>query len=66
MKLYGVTEFAQALGWSRQRLAVYHKRGLLPEPVARLHCGSIWTEEQVMEYRRVAELVKLNRAIKET
>ena len=43
---------------------MYHKRGLLPEPVARLACGSIWTQDQVMEYRRVNEWVNLNRAIK--
>ena len=51
IKLYGVTEFAQALGWDRRKLAVYQRRGLLPEPVARLACGSIWTEQQVEEYK---------------
>ncbi|MFW5988276.1 MAG: hypothetical protein ACOCQA_02420 [bacterium] len=30
--LYGVTEFAKMIGWSRQKTHVYLSRGKLPKP----------------------------------
>ena len=46
-KLYGVAEFAEALGWDRSRVSKYLTREAVPEPYARLASGPVWTEEQV-------------------
>lgn len=55
MRLLGSAELAEQLGWIRQRVTVYLKRGKLPEPVARLRCGPVWTGEQVDELVRQRE-----------
>lgn len=47
MRLVGVAEVAWAVGWSRQKVAVYLGRGRLPEPTARLACGPVWTADAV-------------------
>ncbi len=46
-KLYGVAEFAEALGWDRSRVSKYLTREAVPEPYARLASGPVWLEEQV-------------------
>lgn len=46
-RLYGVAEFAEALGWDRSRVSKYLTREAVPEPYARLASGPVWTEEQV-------------------
>lgn len=50
MKLYGLTEFAQALGWDRRKLATYIARGVVPKPYQHLAAGPVWTEAQVLSY----------------
>lgn len=50
-EIYGLAEFAEALGWSTSKLSTYLSRGSAPEPKYRLACGSIWTDEQVEFYK---------------
>jgi hypothetical protein len=47
VKLYGVSEIAQALGVSPGLVAQWHKRGKLPEPDARLAMGPVWAARSV-------------------
>lgn len=49
-RLYGVAEFAEALGWDRSRVSKYLTREAVPEPYARLASGPVWTEEQVTTF----------------
>jgi hypothetical protein len=50
-KLLGTHEVAKMLGWSRGKVSVYLYRGILPEPVDMLHCGPIWTIDQIEEFK---------------
>ena len=50
--LVGVREAADILGWPTGMVSSYLRRGLLPEPVARLACGSIWLCEDIEAYAR--------------
>lgn len=52
LRLLGSAELAEELGWLRQRVTIYLKRGRLPEPTARLRCGPVWTGDQVDELVR--------------
>lgn len=47
MKIYGLTEVAQALGVSPNVVRQWHKRGKLPEPTARLSAGSVWVAKDI-------------------
>ena len=49
--LVGVTEAAAVLGWDRRKLSVYHSRGLLPKPVARLAAGPVWCLDTILAYQ---------------
>ena len=51
-QLYGITEFAQELGWSQQKAQVYYQRGKFPEPYALARNRAFWTKEQVEEYKK--------------
>lgn len=49
--LYGITDFAKLIGWSRQKAHVYYKRGKLPEPAT--YAGEtrpLWTIEQIKHW----------------
>ena len=50
LELTGVAEVAEILGWSSSKVSVYARRGLLPEPVARLRCGLIWLRSDIQRY----------------
>ena len=50
--LVGTKEAAEILGWDRRKVATYQGRGLLPEPVARLATGPVWTRRQIEEYAK--------------
>lgn len=54
--LYGVTEFAKLIGWSRQKTHVYLSRGKLPEPAT--YAGGkrpLWTYKQIKEWAEKTE-----------
>lgn len=48
-RLYGVKEFAAALGWDTAKFTVYRTRGHIPEPGYELAMGPIWSEDQVRQ-----------------
>lgn len=48
----GVTEIAEMLGVSRQRVHQLAQTPEFPEPVARLSAGTVWTREAVEEWAR--------------
>jgi len=47
MTLYGLTEIAEELGLPANLVGVWHHRGKLPEPTARLAMGPVWTEADI-------------------
>lgn len=47
MKLYGLTEIARATGLPPNLVTVWHHRGRLPEPTARLAMGPVWEEADI-------------------
>jgi hypothetical protein len=49
-ELFGTTEFGYTLGWVRQKVSVYLKRGILPVPAAIIGTRPIWTKSQVYKY----------------
>ena len=57
----GITEAGAMLGWSKQQVTVYIKRGKFPIPTMTLACGKIWTKAQIEEYienRKASKLAK--------
>lgn len=48
LKLGGIAEVSEWLGWDKRKVSAYLKRGSkkLPLPIARLKCGSIWVFSQ--------------------
>lgn len=49
--LIGLAEAAKILKWDKRRIATYIKRGVFPEPVARLEMGPLWERQQIEDYR---------------
>lgn len=49
--LVGVQEAAQLLGWDKRKVATYMSRGSFPTPIQRLAGGSIWTKQQILDYK---------------
>lgn len=47
MKLYGLTEIAQAVGAKPRTVSMWLARGKLPEPTARLAMGPVWTAQAI-------------------
>jgi len=50
-KLYGLAEFAQALGWDKRKLSTYVARGVMPAPYQQLASGPVWLGAQVDAYK---------------
>ena len=50
--LYGLSDFAKEIGWSRQKLRVYYERNKLPEPATSAGTRPLWTIEQIEEYKK--------------
>ena len=48
--LVGLAEAAELLGWSKQQVSVYIKRGKFPEPIQVLASSPIWTRQQIEDY----------------
>ena len=49
--LVGVQEAAEILGWDKRKVATYMSRGSFPVPIQRLAGGSIWTKQQILDYK---------------
>lgn len=49
--LVGVAEAAEMLGWKKQQVTEYIRRGTFPEPLQRLASGPVWTYKQIEDYR---------------
>ena len=51
--LYGISDFAKKIGWSRQKASVYYSRNKLPEPAT--YAGGkrpFWTLKQIKEWSK--------------
>lgn len=49
--LAGASEAAEILGWDRRKVSTYYGRHILPDPIAILASGPIWTRRQIEQYR---------------
>lgn len=49
-ELYGISEFAKALGWTKQKVHTYTDRGVLPAPIIRVANRPLWTLTQVKKF----------------
>lgn len=49
--LVGLSEAAEILGWQKQQVTEYMKRGKFPKPLQRLASGPIWTYKQIEDYK---------------
>ncbi|WP_110930666.1 hypothetical protein [Paenibacillus bouchesdurhonensis] len=49
--LVGLSEAAEMLGWQKQQVSEYMKRGKFPDPLQRLASGPIWTYKQIEDYK---------------
>ena len=56
----GITEAGAMLGWSKQQVSIYIKRGKFPIPMITLACGKIWTKAQIEEYIQTRKAKKSN------
>jgi predicted DNA-binding transcriptional regulator AlpA len=50
-KLLGHKEVTEYLGWSKQLLNHYIKKGNFPPPIQVLASTPLWTEEQIQKYK---------------
>jgi hypothetical protein len=57
-QLYGITQFAKAIGWDQRKAQVYYQRGKLPEPFAFNGNAPLWKPEQAEEFKRKLEETK--------
>jgi predicted DNA-binding transcriptional regulator AlpA len=57
----GITEAGAMLGWSKQQVSIYIKRGKFPIPMITLACGKIWTKSQIEEYIENRKAKKANK-----
>lgn len=51
-RLYGVTDIAEELDWSKQRVHTYMKRGILPQPSTEIGSRPAWTQQQIEEMKK--------------
>lgn len=52
MKLAGVSEVAELLGVSKQRVTQLKQRPDFPCPIARLAAGPVWEEKQILQFQK--------------
>lgn len=50
--LAGCDEAAEIAGVSRQRFHFLHRQGRVPEPAARLKCGTVWWAQEIEDWAR--------------
>lgn len=55
MKLLGTTEASAMLGWYKQKVHTYWKRGKFIEPHTYIGNRPVWTEEQIKEFKKSLE-----------
>ena len=48
--MLGITEVGKMLGWTRQKVHTYWKRGKIPEPTSYIGNRPVWTLEQICEW----------------
>lgn len=51
----GVAEAAEIMGWTKQYVSEYRRRGLFPEPMQLLASGPIWFRQQILDYKATKE-----------
>lgn len=49
--IVGVAEAAEMLGWSKQQINTYIRRGKFPAPIQRLASGPIWARDQIESFK---------------
>ncbi|MGI8362705.1 helix-turn-helix transcriptional regulator [Bacillus cereus] len=49
--IVGLSEAAELLGWSKQYVSEYIRRGKFPTPLKTLASGPIWTYKQIEDYQ---------------
>lgn len=54
-RLYGVNDVAETLEWSKQRVHMYMKRGILPEPITQVGGRPAWTKQQIDRFKKMNE-----------
>lgn len=47
----GLSDAAEIMGWQKQQVTEYRKRGKFPQAIAQISSGPIWGRRQVEEYR---------------
>jgi len=52
-ELVGVTEIAEALGVSKQRVSELSQQDVFPRPVSRLAAGAVWLASSVRRFQEV-------------
>lgn len=50
-EILGLKEAAEILGWKKQQVITYMKRGVFPEPYQRLAAGPLWLRKTIEEYK---------------
>jgi predicted DNA-binding transcriptional regulator AlpA len=50
-----VKEASEILGWDKRKVATYMSRGSFPTPIQKLASGSIWTKQQILDYKQSNE-----------
>jgi predicted DNA-binding transcriptional regulator AlpA len=55
IEILGMHEVAAMLGWSRQHVQTYRKRGRFPEPYAEVAAGPLWLKETIAEYIAIGQ-----------
>jgi predicted DNA-binding transcriptional regulator AlpA len=45
--LVGIAEIARLAGVEKNTVYVWYRRGLMPEPLAQLSCGRIWSKHDI-------------------
>lgn len=54
--LVGVTEAAEILGWPKGKVSTYHKRGKMPETLADLKGGPVWSKKDILNYKEESKM----------
>lgn len=47
----GIAEIAELFGVSKQAVSMWWKRGQMPEPIAELRMGPVWTTTAILEHK---------------
>ena len=49
-EMLGLAEVAALLGWEKEHVSTYIRRGKFPEPAQRVKATPLWTRQQIEEY----------------